>query len=292
MQEDIPLATQSPRRKWQLRKLQGRRFVRRQLNSSALLRWVTALVFFAVTVLAPVGALRAYAAPDNELASTESGLLAASSERAQMRRGQRPRKNDQQRAAFLASWLLWRAELAEPDVTATLRSVAAGTAGSQGWELKGLEYRLKNRDSLMRKILADAADAEVSVEQAAGDIGDVLRYTLVCAPEVYTAAVPVALQQLTRQGYQVIKFRNAWGGKFYQGINVHLLSPEGQQLELQMHTPQSFAIKQASHAVYEIRRSPQSTAAEKAEAVRLSLAYNAQVQVPQGATGVQWPVAA
>ncbi|MCI7717344.1 MAG: hypothetical protein MSH67_09315, partial [Mitsuokella jalaludinii] len=92
--------------------------------------------------------------------------------------------------------------------------------------------------------------------------------------------------------YRVEKFRNAWGGKFYQGVNVHLVSPSGVRVEPQFHTPQSFAVKQASHAVYEIRRNPASSAEEVEEATRLSLAYNAAVIVPEGARAIHWPVAA
>ena len=88
------------------------------------------------------------------------------------------------------------------------------------------------------------------------------------------------------------KFRNAWGGKFYQGVNVHLVSPSGVRVELQFHTPQSFEIKQASHEVYEIRRSPSSTPEQVAEATRRSLEYNAQVVVPKGAESISWPKAA
>ena len=62
-------------------------------------------------------------------------------------------------------------------------------------------------------------------------------------------------------------------------------------VELQFHTPQSFAIKQASHGVYEIRRDKSATAEQKDRAKRLSLAYNAQVQMPEGADALAWPAA-
>lgn len=70
------------------------------------------------------------------------------------------------------------------------------------------------------------------------------------------------------------------------------MSPAGVRVELQFHTPQSFAVKQASHAVYEIRRNPASSPDEVAEATRLSLAYNAAVIAPQGAAAIAWPMAA
>lgn len=88
--------------------------------------------------------------------------------------------------------------------------------------------------------------------------------------------------------YRVLKFRNAWGGKFYQGINVQLLDPSGIKTELQFHTPNSYAIKQASHEVYEIRRNPASTPAEAAEATAKSIAFNDMVNVPSGAKNISW----
>ena len=85
-----------------------------------------------------------------------------------------------------------------------------------------------------------------------------------------------------------MKFRNAWGGKFYQGINVQLLSPAGVRTELQFHTPQSYAIKQASHGVYEIRRNPEATPEEVADATVKSIAYNKQVKMPPGAKEIKF----
>ena len=66
----------------------------------------------------------------------------------------------------------------------------------------------------------------------------------------------------------------------------------GVRFEVQFHTPQSFAVKQESHEVYEIRRSPDATPAEIADATRKSLAYNAKVVVPEGADAIAWPLAA
>ena len=159
-------------------------------------------------------------------------------------------------------------------------------------KLQGLDYRLKSTDSLARKITSDADEDQVSLAAAAAGISDVLRYTLTCSDADYSTMVPQAMAALTEKGYRVEKFRNAWGGKFYQGVNVHLMSPAGVRVELQFHTPQSFAVKQASHAVYEIRRNPASSAEEVEEATRLSIAYNAAVVVPEGARAIHWPVAA
>ncbi|BAL83855.1 hypothetical protein SELR_21470 [Selenomonas ruminantium subsp. lactilytica TAM6421] len=187
--------------------------------------------------------------------------------------------------SVLSHSLLAEAEAAEPDITRDMRNLAI-----DGVYLTGLKHRLKAEDSLMQKILTDAVQENIALEQAAEGISDVLRYTLVIAPAEYSRRVPEIMHKLTESGYKVIKFNNAWGGRFYQGINVQLLSPAGMKTELQLHTPNSYAIKQASHGVYEIRRNPESTPEEVAEATAKSLAYNAQVKMPVGAENITWPL--
>lgn len=186
----------------------------------------------------------------------------------------------------LAKQLIARASAAEKDVTADMQSLEDAAS-----RLAGLDCRLKSEDSLARKIESDATGKFLGYEEAASGVSDVLRYTLIASSGQYNAQVRTALQKLEAAGYRVVKFRNAWGGKFYQGINVQLVSPAGVPVELQLHTPQSFSIKQASHGVYEIRRDPQSTPEEVQRATRLSLAYNAQVRKPLGAELIDWPLA-
>ena len=185
--------------------------------------------------------------------------------------------------AVLAQSLIAEAQAAEPDVTRDMRALE-----QKGVYLTGLTHRIKAEDSLMQKILTDAVADNVDLGQAADGISDVLRYTLVIKEADYSRRVPEAMEKLTASGYEVLKFRNAWGGKFYQGINVQLMSPAGVKTELQFHTPQSYAIKQASHGVYEIRRNPEATPEEVADATAKSIAYNAQVKVPAGAKEICW----
>ena len=183
----------------------------------------------------------------------------------------------------LAQSLIAEAQAAEPEITRDVRELE-----ETGSYLTGLTHRIKEEDSLMQKILADAVNDNVNLGQAADSISDVLRYTLVIKDDDYSRRVPEAMQKLTANGYQVIKFHNAWGGKFYQGINVQLLSPAGVKMELQFHTPNSYAIKQASHGVYEIRRNPEASSEEVAEATTRSIAYTNQVKMPEGAKDIAW----
>ena len=267
-------------------KYQPAHFSRKATKAGVFMRSLTAAVIMVMAVLSPIHILPGYTAPSPNKALAAVMVDNEAVELKPLNKGG-DRLTKKQRSRLLAEALLYKAEVAEPEVTADMRTLERSSA-----HLQGLEYRLKTMDSLARKIESDAEEDQVSLMAAAAGISDVLRYTLTCSAEDYSQMVPEALAVLTAKGYQVEKFRNAWGGKFYQGVNVHLLSPAGTRVELQFHTPQSFAIKQASHEVYEIRRNPASTAEEIEEATRLSLAYNAKVIEPEGARAISWPLAA
>lgn len=187
----------------------------------------------------------------------------------------------------LTTLLLTKAKAAEPTVTGDMRGIER-----MGASLIGLEYRIKSFQSLSQKIFREAKAAGISLKESASRITDVLRYTVAAAPAHYAHLVTKAIAYLADKGYQVAEFRNAWGEKFYQGVNVHFVSPEGMRVEVQFHTPQSFAVKQASHEVYEIRRSENATPEEIERAVQKSIHYNAMVRQPKGAASLAWPLVA
>ena len=254
---------------------------RQLLRAGWAARTLTATVMLMMAVAAPVSVSCSYAAAEDESLAAVVELAEHSDER-NLRNPDR-RRSRREEADFLAAQLLLKARDAEDGITAAMQQLE-----TDGAYLEGLENRFKRADSLAGKILADAEAQHLSLDVAAGAIGDVLRYTLVVDENAYASMVPKALAKLEASGFTVLKFRNAWGGKFYQGINAQLMSPEGVRVELQFHTAQSYAIKQASHEVYEIRRNPQSSNAEVAEATRMSIVYNKRVIMPAGADKVIW----
>lgn len=254
---------------------------RQLLRAGWAARTLTATVMLMMAVAAPVSVSCSYAAAEDESLAAVVELAEHSDER-NLRNPDR-RRSRREEADFLAAQLLLKARDAEDGITAAMQQLE-----TDGAYLEGLENRFKRADSLAGKILADAEAQHLSLDVAAGAIGDVLRYTLVVDENAYASMVPKALAKLEASGFTVLKFRNAWGGKFYQGINAQLMSPEGIRVELQFHTAQSYAIKQASHEVYEIRRNPQSSNAEVAEATRMSIVYNKRVIMPAGADKVIW----
>ena len=159
-----------------------------------------------------------------------------------------------------------------------ITDIITGTADKVGIRNFGLEFRLKTKDSLSRKITNLFRDSRgyspYSVE-AAG-ISDAVRYTYIMDDTAtYAAQVQRVADNLISKGMTPVKWKNYWGGKYYKGINSNFRY-NGQVLEIQFHTPKSFILKQGvnttgganlvkeqtSHFWYEKAR----TAASKAEA--------------------------
>lgn len=159
-------------------------------------------------------------------------------------------------ARSLADPIASRAREIEPKLTRDMQRIAERVGG----ELRGLNFRLKTEESLTRKIEADAKDKYPNdpngMAKAAAEISDANRYTMVASQDAYTDSVDNALTEMTNIGYDVTNAKNYWvEGNNYKGINVAMLSPEGDRVELQFHTPESLELKESSnHALYEAWR--------------------------------------
>jgi hypothetical protein len=156
-------------------------------------------------------------------------------------------------------------------------------ANSQGSELRGLDFRLKARESLARKIQTDAINDNVTIEVAASKIGDSIRYTMVADPKDYAATIRNVVSDLERDGYQVIKQKNYWqAGNGYKGFNTSILDPNGFKFELQFHTPKSYDVKDPSHELYEESRKQGVDEAKRDKLVKESRALWDKVETPVG----------
>ena len=136
----------------------------------------------------------------------------------------------------------------EPDITINIKKLAE----SSGMEIKGLENRIKSKDSYLRKARSNYKDDGNKYE-----INDILRYTLVSEAENHVKKVKQAIDMNTNQEYNTIKVKNYWKHKNnpYNGINTIVQSPNGQKFELQCHTNESFEIKNGKmHRLYEEQR--------------------------------------
>ena len=215
---------------------------------------------------------------------------------------------------MLAKQLQDVARKLEPELTRELSKLAAERGGT----LKGLDHRLKTVESLLRKIAADTEEENralldaLAVEETtdadraaladgvdtaaiAYTVKDALRYTVVFPTKVYTESVYKLKEKLKTLGYDAYQEKNYWGvGDNYQGINDVFISPvklgtEGDahfKFEVQMHTPESFALKMGlGHRLYEkfrVERDPE----KKLQLWEESLTAADAVPVPEGALSI------
>ncbi len=154
-----------------------------------------------------------------------------------------------------------KAKVAEPTVTGLLQEMESDTV-----KLVGLEFDIKSEESLTRKIITDSHELEISLDEAAAAIGDVLRYTLCTNTDNYVETVDSTIKKLTGEGIRVVVFKNTWGSDSYKGINTRMQTTDGVIFELQFHTQESYDTKMVVHEYYEIVRSEDATQAEKDEA--------------------------
>ena len=152
-----------------------------------------------------------------------------------------------------ASEMYGRMKDLEPGITSNMKQIEQLTGG----KLVGLNFRLKDLDSLTRKIKKDVAESngKLTPEEAAANIADGVRFTLQFNDEDYTAGVQRSLDTLKSQGYEILAVKNFWQkGDPYQGINVKLRR-DGVLTELQFHTPESHHTKETRlHDDYKIYR--------------------------------------
>ena len=136
----------------------------------------------------------------------------------------------------------------EPKITSSVKKLAE----TSGMETKGLENRIKSKDSYLRKVRSNyKADGNEY------EINDILRYTLVSETENHVKKVKQAIEIYANQGYNTIKVKNYWidENNPYNGINTIVQASNGKRFELQYHTNESFEIKNGKmHELYEKQR--------------------------------------
>lgn len=168
-----------------------------------------------------------------------------------------------QRIKLKVSELLEIVSLNEPFITQDLIEISEETSV----KLVGLENRFKTETSLFRKLSdrlpnqdVTALGFEEALNDFAGNINDVLRYTIIYEFEEYVSCSIEILNILKNKGYKINKIWNAWlTAKTrldfgYRGINITMTSQQNQIFELQFHTFESYTAKEANHFLYEQMR--------------------------------------
>jgi hypothetical protein len=145
----------------------------------------------------------------------------------------------------------------EPAITKDMQELSDEKNG----RLAGLNHRTKDEASFVRKVKADAAEKGVTLDEAAGQINDAVRYTMVFeSPEEFAGSVKATEASMLEKGYSRYDHKRknfydeAVGDRTYEGYNTVWVSPTGDTFELQFHTEQSLKIKGINHDLYKIAR--------------------------------------
>ncbi len=136
----------------------------------------------------------------------------------------------------------------EPDITDQVKNIAKIT----GMDVLGLKFRIKGKDSYLRKIRTNYKPDGNEYE-----INDILRYTYGADEKSLSSKTLECIDKYSTLGYNTVKIKNSWlnTDNPYNGINTIIQAPNGQKFEMQYHTPESFELKNGKlHELYEKQR--------------------------------------
>ena len=161
-------------------------------------------------------------------------------------------EDNKKTAKAIARLELQKAKVDESYITKDLTEIAL----LSNVELSGLDYRLKNVDSLTRKVIRKAQKEDLPIRNASEQITDKIRYTYVLSEENFTKKYFEISNILKEKGYKIIRVKNTFkDGVTYKGINTLLETDKGIIFELQYHTDMSLKIKENElHKIYEKQR--------------------------------------
>jgi 2'-5' RNA ligase/GNAT superfamily N-acetyltransferase len=177
----------------------------------------------------------------------------------------------------IADALLSRVRQEEPKVTRDFRAAAE----EEGGKLEGLDFRIKSRDSLIRKLDLKSTKG-LTPAQLTDSIKDALRYTVVFDPVEWGDAVQDTLWDLEDRGYRVVEEENYWQkGDSYSGLHYTLQAPSGFSIELQFHTDGSYDVKERKiHKFYEEMRDKSTPVKRQQELYDLMTSYYQDLDLP------------
>ena len=183
---------------------------------------------------------------------------------------------EESEAEFLSKRIIDKISRVEPKITKDMQRIAGNNT------LAGLEFRKKTADSLTRKIITDSQTENISLAEAASKINDALRYTTILNVDTFAKDYLSMKQRRIKEGFEIVKVKNTWltDGP-YKGVNT-VIKKYGISFEMQYHTQESFDLKNGPlHELYEKRRLPSTTKAEKYKLDNEMLELSKSLKVPK-----------
>lgn len=175
--------------------------------------------------------------------------------------------------------------LKEPAITADLKKISKDT----GIPMMGLEYRLKAKDSFLRKVGTESEHSldPQRIRDTITSTNDVIRYTYQDNPLNLVNSYKNITGALQEKGYDLVRVKNFWHNKGnpYNGINCtfRLPDPKGkgyQDFEVQFHTPESYGVKDRMHKDYEAWRLLNASSPEAIALRRKMMEQSRGMEIP------------
>ncbi|WP_313184875.1 phage minor capsid protein [Lacrimispora sp.] len=175
--------------------------------------------------------------------------------------------------------------LKEPAITADLAQISKDT----GVPMSGLEYRLKAKDSFLRKVGTESGHSldPQRIKDVITSTNDVIRYTYQDNPLTLVNSYKNITGTLQGKGYELVRVKNFWHNKGnpYNGINCtfRMRDPKGkgyQDFEVQFHTPESYGVKDRMHKDYEAWRLLSASSPEAIALRRKMMEQSRGMEIP------------
>jgi hypothetical protein len=157
---------------------------------------------------------------------------------------------DSPKIKAMASELYGRSSVSEPRLSTVMEAVLAASGGKpHGWE-----FRQKSEKSIAEKIVRDSVEKDIPLEQAASEMNDLNRYTVVLPSDTFVEQTLKAQAALEEAGFEPYdaKAKNYFTpGDDYDGYNtVYWDQNTGERFELQFHTEETAVLKEEAHLIY------------------------------------------
>lgn len=148
-----------------------------------------------------------------------------------------------------------RAAAAEPQIS----SAVADAVRDAGGQLEKFESRLKEIDSIARKIDDLLEDVNLSdleeMHAAENEINDAVRYTVVVNDVGYWSHGDAVIKALEERGFTLTYDPGGWEvPNAYRGRNLTFATPDGMKFEVQVHTGDSLSAAEQTRGFYEEER--------------------------------------
>jgi hypothetical protein len=176
-------------------------------------------------------------------------------------------------------------QAAADDITGRVRAIEGQQPGRT---LAGLEFCLKGRERVIEKATEYMREMPgFTPTQALAMVPDPVRYTFRYENHDYCAGIRLDVDRLKSSGFEMIKLKNYWTDREYNGINTQWRDTgTGQRFEVQFHTTISFEAKQLTHGAYERLRAGAISDEEELELEQFQSEVTAAIPSPPGATDI------